>query len=56
MEWEYNTVRIDTSSFYSSKGDKILNEQGEEGWELVSAPIIDINHRELLFIFKRPRE
>ncbi|MCX6579146.1 MAG: DUF4177 domain-containing protein [Candidatus Aminicenantes bacterium] len=58
MEWEYNTVLVLESNFFGVKDEvnKILNEQGEKGWELVSATIIASDHHKLLLILKRPRE
>jgi hypothetical protein len=60
--WEYRTLKIDISGFFGPKlnVDRIaeaLNEQGREGWELVSS--FDVSHHhgvssDVLMIFKRP--
>jgi hypothetical protein len=60
--WEYRTLKIDISGFFGPKlnVDRIaeaLNEQGREGWELVSS--FDLNYHQgissdVLMIFKRP--
>jgi hypothetical protein len=60
--WEYRTLKIDVSGFVGPKLNvdvfaEALNEQGRNGWELVSS--FDLNYHEgissdVLLIFKRP--
>jgi len=60
--WEYRTLKIDVSGFFGPKLNvdvfaEALNEQGRNGWELVSS--FDLNYHEgissdVLLIFKRP--
>ena len=63
MKWEYKTVRFRANSPRAMKGfnvtelDDLMNAEGSEGWELISA--FDINEvfgatRALVLIFKRP--
>ncbi|NJM54235.1 MAG: DUF4177 domain-containing protein [Blastocatellia bacterium] len=63
MKWEYKTVKMVVSSFWSGvdldteKADEFINQFGKEGWELVSA--FDLNEgygssKEVVLIFKRP--
>jgi len=53
--WEYKTGVCKTSSL-----EKVLNDLGEEGWELVSAEMYDSTHdgkpcKKVYVILKRPR-
>jgi len=61
MKWEYKTIKLATKGFTGGKFDetkldKLLNELGSQGWELVSA--FDTNQgygetRDVVVIFKR---
>lgn len=61
--WEYKTVRIHTTGFYGGDFDtpdaeKLLNDMGAEGWELVSSLETNTSHghtEDLVFVFKRPK-
>ncbi len=62
MRWEYKTAKLKVEGFWGpnfnpEETDKIFDQWGAEGWELVSA--FDINEgagysKEVVFIFKRP--
>ena len=61
-QWEYWTLKVDTKGLLGGKVDeggldRMLNEAGGEGWELVTA--LDTSQangstRHILFTFKRP--
>ena len=56
MRWEYKSVQIETKGIWGGKVegselDRLMNELGELGWELVSA--FDTN--ESLWTFKKHR-
>lgn len=52
--WEYQTIQNWKSGGYlwSASLDAFLNEQGQQGWELVS--IVDRDRNVVEWIFKRP--
>ena len=53
MKWEYKTIRIDGYAYSCSTKDKVFDEQGEQGWEMIAA----LNKSgEYDFIFKRIKE
>ena len=64
MKWEYRTLKLHAQQgwggeFDEQAFDRMLNELGEQGWELVST--LDTNlggggTRYLVAVFKRPRE
>ena len=65
MKCEYKTIKSDTTGFVAggkfdqNSFEQILNELGEQGWELVSA--FDTNmeggkSRHVVAILKRPKE
>lgn len=63
MNWEYRTITLDTGGFSGGKVDenkleRLLNDMGQQGWELVNA--FDTNQtygasRTIVGIFKKPR-
>jgi hypothetical protein len=63
MRWEYKSVQMETKGLWGGKVegselDRIMNELGEIGWELVSA--FDTNEaygrsRSIVLLFKRPK-
>lgn len=69
MKWEYKTVKLQPNSFFdegkpsfeSFEADKLINQLGQNGWELVSTEgIIDaaFGHypttEAVILFFKRP--
>ena len=65
MMWEYKTIKSDTTGFVAggkfdqNSFEQILNELGEQGWELVS--VFDTNmeggkSRHVVAVLKRPKE
>ena len=62
MHWEYLTLKhkaggIMGGKFEEHEVDRLLNQHGRDGWELVSAMdtnMADGQTRFLVFIFKRP--
>ena len=64
MKWEYRTVKLHAKQgwggeFDAQAFDRLLNELGDQGWELVS--ITDTNlggggTRYLVAVLKRPKE
>jgi hypothetical protein len=63
VQWEYKTVKIDPTvkSIFGTKGldpDKVFNELGAEGWELVSTFNLTVAAGKvgIQAIFKRPKE
>ena len=60
--WEYWTLKLDATGFWGGKVDegeldRLLNDAGRQGWELVTA--FDTNQSDgqtlhMLFTFKRP--
>lgn len=64
-QFEYQTIVIDPKSkdFWGTKLsteeiDKLLNEKGNEGWELVSVQaysIYDVHTSKLIYTFKREK-
>lgn len=62
--WEYKTVSFNTNlgvwgrvEFKKSQFNLMLNEQGQEGWELVSTTGLHELHgrtTEVIVVFKRP--
>ena len=62
-QWEYKSVQMDVSGFFSTKleSDQLdaeLNALGAEGWELVSAFDLNSGHGRssgVVALFKRPR-
>ena len=63
QKWEYKTIKVETKGVMggileTSAFDGVLNQMGNDGWELVSA--FDTNQaygasREAIAVFKRPR-
>lgn len=64
MKWEYRTIKLAATGFLmggkidESKLDRMMNDLGEQGWELVSA--FDTNEvyggtRDAVVIFKRQK-
>ena len=59
IQWEYKTIAIKPKSIWSGAFqdndamDKILNELGKEGWELVST-FFNSSNFQIVSIFKRP--
>ena len=61
IQWEYKTVKLQTSGFLGGKVDEqelqsTLNDLGFEGWELVSSFDTSMSQgssREVVLIFKR---
>jgi hypothetical protein len=64
MKWEYRTIKTDTKGFAGGKFDQqefeqLMNELGQQGWELVSAFDTNQTHgasRHVVAILKRPIE
>jgi hypothetical protein len=64
MKWEYKTVKVDTKGFAGGKFDentfeRLLNELGQQGWELVNTFDTNQNYgasRHVIAILKRPKE
>ena len=62
-QWEYKSVQMDVSGFFSTKleSDQLdaeLNALGAAGWELVSAFDLNSGHGRssgVVALFKRPR-
>lgn len=62
-QWEYKTIRFDTSGFLTPKLDpqKLdleLDRLGEDGWELVSVLDLNLGHgasSSLVAALERPR-
>lgn len=63
MTWEYKTIELDFSGFFSAKVDegrleREMNDLGQQGWELVTT--IDIastgSSTGVVLLFKRPAE
>lgn len=60
-KWEYHTVKFHTGGFFGGKLDevefqKMLNNMGEEGWELISCFDTNLSQgasREVITVFKR---
>ncbi len=62
-KWEYKTVKLETGGWWggvldTDQFDGMLNQLGQEGWELVTA--FDTNKtqgvtRDAVAVFKRPR-
>ncbi|MFD1771893.1 DUF4177 domain-containing protein [Sphingobacterium suaedae] len=59
--YEYKTVKIEPKGFWGTKLepeeiDKILNELGQQGWELVCMQDLSVNGNSWTFhyTFKRP--
>jgi hypothetical protein len=63
MKWEYKTIKVDSKKtfggvkFDENTFDNILNELGQQGWELVSA--VSVNQgwgesKHIVGILKRP--
>ncbi|UCG56426.1 MAG: DUF4177 domain-containing protein [Phycisphaerales bacterium] len=63
MGWEYKTIKLATSGFLGGKFDEqkldsLMNDLGQQGWELVTG--FDTNKsygetRDVVLVFKRPR-
>ena len=55
QKWEYKVVNVE-KVFYSNKSDQLLeellNEMGQEGWELVGYVTFEIH----MLAFKRPNQ
>ena len=61
-QWEYKTIKLSTTGFLGGvldmqAFDRMLNDLGDDGWELVSS--FDTNQsggvtRDVIAIFKRP--
>ena len=65
MKWEYKVIKIDTKGFFlggefdQNSFEQILNELGEQGWELVSAFDTNVEggkSRHVVAMLKRPIE
>jgi hypothetical protein len=60
MKWEYKSIRYEATGSFSMKvggddqPDKMLNQMGEDGWELVATLHPTTSSAINLFIFKRP--
>jgi ribosomal 50S subunit-recycling heat shock protein len=54
QKWFYNVVRKPSSTAIDDI-QSMLNESGENGWELVSATAIEKPGHETIFIFKKPQ-
>lgn len=55
--WEYKTIKAHTMNgiFSEQTLTNMLNEQGRDGWELVSAiPVCSMGYDVIMF-FKRPK-
>ena len=63
MDWEYYTLKVKVGGFWvakveTEKIDAILNEAGNQGWEMVNVVGLSQSYgatNELLFFFKRQR-
>jgi hypothetical protein len=64
MVWEYKTIKLAATGFWvggnidAEKLDLMMNELGQQGWELAAA--LDTNEadgktKDVVVIFKRPR-
>lgn len=64
MQWEYRTLKLHAQQgwggeFDAQAFDRMLDEHGEQGWELVSAldtGLVGGGTRYVVAILKRPRE
>ena len=64
MKWEYKTIKTDTKGafggyFEHHKFERLMNELGQQGWELVSALHTTRElgaSRHVIAILKRPLE
>lgn len=58
--WEYTTVSFnslfDTEKSLKRKSDKILEQHGKEGWELVNFQCVGCLGSMMVFVFKRERK
>ncbi len=65
MVWEYKTITLAATGFWLGGNidklqlDQMMNELGQQGWELAAA--VDTNKvygetKDIVVIFKRPRE
>lgn len=56
QKWEYKTLLLDSNTvgwdFWKNQNPKILQELGNEGWELVGT----LSSGDCLLIFKRPKQ
>ena len=60
--WQYQTLKLEPGKFFGGKVDieelqSALNDQGQQGWELVSASDTSYpqgTSREVVLILKRP--
>jgi hypothetical protein len=59
IRWTYETVTLKpqfrTGAPAPGALKQTLNEMGQKGWELVSAPVTQGNYSTVLLIFKRPQ-
>ena len=62
--WEYKSITIDVAGWFGpdvspEKMDQVLDANGAEGWELVSAFDVNAGHgrtTSIVMLFKRPRD
>ena len=65
MVWEYKTIKLAATGFWVGGNidplqlDQMMNELGQQGWELAAA--LDTNEadgqtKDIVVIFKRPKE
>jgi Domain of unknown function (DUF4177) len=63
MRWQYKTTKLELAGFINSKVspeefDAMLNQMGQDGWELVSMISIpgEMKPTAIVSVFKRPHE
>jgi hypothetical protein len=65
MRWEYKTAKVEAKGWFAGgkldalEFDQVLNEMGDQGWELVSVLSVTQTHgssREIAAVFKRPKQ
>jgi len=58
--WEYTTVTFnslfDTEKSLKRKSDKVLEQHGKEGWELVNFQCVGGFGSMMVFVFKREKK
>ena len=64
QRWEYKSITMDVAGWFGpdvepEQMDRVLDANGAEGWELVSAFDVNAGHgrtTSIVMLFKRPRD